>query len=123
MSYMRGARACLILVACCSSALPATAKEILLINGKIFTGNPQSPYAESVSVRDGKNVAVGNRFDVKASVQGDAQVVDLGGKTLLPGLIDSHVHAIYGGIGLLSADAQDKISDVAAYVSSVAGKS
>lgn len=114
MSSMRLARACLILVACCSSALPTTAKEILLINGKIFTGNPQSPYAESVSVRDGKIVAVGNRFDVKASVQGDAQVVDLGGKTLLPGLIDSHVHAIYGGIGLLSADAQDKISDVAA---------
>lgn len=114
MSSMRLARACLILVACSSAAVSAATNEILLINGKIFTGNPQSPYAESVSIRDGKFVAVGNRFDVKASVQGDAKVVDLGGKTLLPGLIDSHVHAIYGGIGLLSADAQDMIRDVAA---------
>lgn len=114
MSSMRLARACLILLACSTAAVSAATNEILLINGKIFTGNPQSPYAESVSIRDGKIIAVGNRFDVKASVQGDAKVVDLGGKTLLPGLIDSHVHAIYGGIGLLSADAQDKIGDVAA---------
>lgn len=116
MSSMRLSRACLILLACCSAALPVAAKETLLINGKIFTGNSQSPYAESVSIRDGKIVAVGNRFDVKASVGGDAQVVDLGGKTLLPGLIDSHVHAIYGGMGLLSADAQDKVRDVSELV-------
>jgi predicted amidohydrolase YtcJ len=114
MSSTRFARACLIVAFGCSAAVSATAKDILLINGKVFTGNAQQPYAESVSIRAGKIVAVGNRFDVKASVAGDAQVVDLGGKTLLPGLIDSHVHAIYGGIGMLSADAQDKIRDVGA---------
>ncbi len=112
MSSMRVARVCLIIAACCSGALAASANEVLLVNGKVFTGNPQSPYAESVSIRDGKIVAVGNRFDVKASVGDSAQVVDLGGKTLLPGLIDSHVHAIYGGIGLISADAQDQIHDL-----------
>ena len=87
----------------------AAATEIVFDNGKVFTGNPAAPYAESVAIRDGRILAVGNRFDVQASVHEDAQHIDLGGKTLLPGLIDSHVHAIDGGVGLLSADVQDKI--------------
>jgi len=112
MSSLRVVRIGLCLAACAAAAFTASAafaSELLLVNGKIFTGNSQSPYAESVAIRDGKIVAVGNRLAVKASIGGNAQVVDLGGKTLLPGLIDSHIHAVYGGIGLLSADAQDQI--------------
>ena len=112
MSSSRVARVVLILAVCAGGALTASAalaNELLLVNGKVFTGNPQSPYAESVAIRDGRIVAVGNRLAVKASVGAGAQVIDLDGKTLLPGLIDSHVHAVYGGIGLLSADAQDQI--------------
>ncbi len=90
----------------------AFAKDQILVNGHIFTSNAQQPYAEAVSVRDGKIVAVGSRHDVAASVAGDAAVTDLGGKMLLPGLIDSHVHAVYGGIGLLSADAKNEIADI-----------
>ena len=43
-----------------------------------------------------------------------------GGKTLLPGLIDSHAHAVYGGVGLLSADAKNHIADVDALAAFVA---
>lgn len=112
MSSSRITRAGLILAVCVAGAFTASAalaSELLLVNGKVFTANAQSPYAEAVAIRDGRIVAVGNRLAVKASVGGSAQLVDLGGKTLLPGLIDSHVHAVYGGIGLLSADAQDQI--------------
>lgn len=101
----------------CAALLPlgaAFAKDQILVNGHIFTANPQQPYADAVSVRDGKIVAVGNRGDVTASVGADAEVTDLGGKTMLPGLIDSHVHAMFGGIGLLSADAKNELADVAA---------
>ena len=56
----------------------ALAQERVLVNGKIFTGNPQQPYAEAVSIRGGKIVAVGSRHEVDASIGGDAQVVDLG---------------------------------------------
>jgi predicted amidohydrolase YtcJ len=90
----------------------AFAKDQILANGHIFTANAEQPYAEAVSIRDGKIVAVGNRRDVAASVSPDAQVTDLGGKTMLPGLIDSHIHAVFGGIGLLSADAKNDLANV-----------
>lgn len=99
----------------CAALFPlgaAFAKDQILVNGHIFTSNAQQPYADAVSVRDGKIVAVGNRGDVKASVGADAAVTDLGGKTLLPGLIDSHVHAVFGGIGLLSADAKNDLANI-----------
>ena len=98
----------------------AFARDQVLVNGHIFTSNPQQPYAEAVSVRDGRIVAVGNRAAAAASVGYDAEVTDLGGQTLLPGLIDSHVHAVFGGIGLLSADARSDLADVDALEAFVA---
>ncbi|MEP6885297.1 MAG: amidohydrolase [Gammaproteobacteria bacterium] len=112
-----------ILVINCAVLLPLTAsaaQDRILVNGKIFTANPQQPYAEAVSIRDGKILAVGNRHNVDASVGSDAEVIDLGGKTLLPGLIDSHVHAVYGGVGLLSADAKNHIANMDALAAFVA---
>lgn len=110
----------LLLCFACVAPGAAIAKDQLLVNGHLFTANPQQPYAEAVSVRDGKILAVGNREVVAASVGADAVVTDLGGQTLLPGLIDSHVHAVFGGIGLLSADAKSDLADVAALEAFVA---
>ncbi|MEP6547840.1 MAG: amidohydrolase [Gammaproteobacteria bacterium] len=107
----------------CAGLLPLAASgapDRILVNGKIFTANPQQPYAEAVSIRDGKILAVGNRHDVDASVGGGAQIIDLDGKTLLPGLIDSHIHAVYGGVGLLSADAKNDIANIDALEAFVA---
>jgi predicted amidohydrolase YtcJ len=98
----------------------AFAEDQLLVNAHVFTANPEQPYAEAVSVRDGKIVAVGGRDAVAASVGADAVVTDLGGRTLLPGLIDSHAHAVFGGIGLLSADAKGDLADVDALEAFVA---
>ena len=96
------------------------AGELVLVNAHVFTANPLQPYAEAVSVRDGRIVAVGSRGEAVASVGADAVVTDLGGKMLLPGLIDSHVHAVFGGIGLLSADAKNEIADIDALEAFVA---
>ena len=121
MSSIRGTRALLIAAGCAAlSFQTALAQDRIFVNGHIFTANPQQPYAEAVSIRGGKILAVGNRRDVDASVGSDARVVDLGGKTLLPGLIDSHVHAVEGGVSLLSADAKNEISDMAALETFVA---
>ena len=98
----------------------ALGKDLVLVNGHIFTANPLQPYAEAVSVRDGRIVAVGSRREAIASVGADAEVTDLGGQTLLPGLIDSHVHAVFGGISLLSADAKSDIADMDALEAFVA---
>ncbi len=112
-----------IVLSVCAAFLPlsaSAAQDRILVNGKIFTANPQQPYAEAVSIRDGKILAVGTRHDVDVSVGAGAQIIDLGGKTLLPGLIDSHVHAVYGGVGLLSADAKNNIASIDALEAFVA---
>ena len=85
------------------------AKEKVFYNVKIFTANTKKPYAEAVAVRDDKIVAVGNYDEVKKTVSAGAMQIDLGGKFLLPGFIDSHEHAIYGGDGLTHANAFDSV--------------
>ena len=58
------------------------------INGHLLTMAEDQPTAEALLVDDGDIVAVGSSADVPAQVSDDTEVVDLGGKTLLPGFID-----------------------------------
>lgn len=62
------------------------------INGHLLTMAEDQPTAEALLVDDGDIVAVGSSADVLAQVSDDTEVVDLGGKTLLPGFIDPHSH-------------------------------
>jgi predicted amidohydrolase YtcJ len=86
-----------------------SAGERILFHAKIFTGDPENPYAEAVSIRGDKIVAVGTLPEVLKSVSAGAERVDLDGKTLFPGFIDSHSHSIDGGLSLIGADATDKV--------------
>lgn len=89
-----------------------SSNERVLFNAKIFTADPQNPYAEAVAIRGGKIVAVGNLPEVLKSVSSSAERVDLDGKSLFPGFIDSHSHSIDGGLSLIGADATDKVSSL-----------
>ena len=82
--------------------------EKILYNGKIFTASSPTT-AEAISIKDDKIIAVGNLSTVKASVSDKAQWIDLQGKCLLPGLIDSHNHALSGGESLMSATTNDEL--------------
>jgi predicted amidohydrolase YtcJ len=84
-------------------------RDRIFFNGKIFTGDPQAPYAEALSLRGDKILAVGNLPEVALSVSANAQRVDLHGKSLFPGFIDSHSHSMDGGMNLISADATDAV--------------
>jgi predicted amidohydrolase YtcJ len=86
--------------------------ERIFFRGKIFTGDPQSPYAEAVVIRGEKIVAVGSLPEVVKSASADAEHIDLEGKSLFPGFIDSHSHSIDGGLGLISADASEKVTSL-----------
>jgi predicted amidohydrolase YtcJ len=88
------------------------AQERLLVNAKVFTANPLHPYSEAVALRDNKIVAVGSRAEAAASLGASAEIIDLAGKTLLPGLIDSHNHAIDGGVTLITVDAPETLATV-----------
>jgi predicted amidohydrolase YtcJ len=95
-----------------SSALWAQGDERVFFHAKIFTADPEHPYAEAVAIRGGQIVAVGSAPEVTKSVSATAERIDLDGKSLFPGFIDSHSHSIDGGLGLIAADATDKVSSL-----------
>jgi predicted amidohydrolase YtcJ len=82
----------------------------IFFHAKIFTADPQDPYAEAVAIRGDTILAVGNLTEVAKSASATAERIDLEGKTLFPGFIDSHSHSIDGGLGLIAADASEKVS-------------
>ena len=103
----------LLLCSCIPCAVFAgVADERVLYNGKIFTGEHGHPYAEAVAIRGDKIVAVGNRVEVSKAMATGAEMIDLKGNFLMPGLIDSHCHAVDGGLSLIAADIGENVSSV-----------
>lgn len=86
-----------------------TPGEQIFFHAKVFTGDPENPYAEAVAIRGDKVVAVGNLAEVSKAASANAERIDLDGKTLFPGFIDSHSHSIDGGLTLTGADITDKV--------------
>ena len=68
--------------------------DLVVLNGKIVTVSPQSSIVEAAAVREGRFVAVGANSKVKKLVGDRTRVIDARGKTVVPGLIETHVHAI-----------------------------
>lgn len=88
------------------------ATDLVLLNGKIFTADRSQPKVQAIAVQDGKVLKVGSDAQIKALIESGTQVIDLGGKTLMPGLIDSHSHAIFGGLEMASANMEDEVVDL-----------
>jgi predicted amidohydrolase YtcJ len=83
--------------------------ERIFFHAKVFTADAQNPYAEAVAIRGDTILAVGNLPEVVKSASANAERIDLEGKSLFPGFIDSHSHSIDGGLALISADASEKV--------------
>jgi predicted amidohydrolase YtcJ len=69
------------------------AADSVFVNGKIYTVNKKQPWAEGVAIKDGKFIKVGTDEEIKGLISEKTEVIDLGGKFAMPGLIDAHVHA------------------------------
>ena len=82
-----------VLAAAPSTVLAQNADAVLL-NGKIVTLDAATPIAEALAVRDGRIVAVGRSAEIRALAGPATKVIELAGRTVIPGLIDSHMHAI-----------------------------
>ena len=89
-----------------------SANERIFYNAQVFTAEPINPYASAVAIRGDKIIAVGSLADVEKNVSPTAERIDLQGKALFPGFIDSHSHSMMGGMGLISADASDKLRTI-----------
>ncbi len=74
--------------------------DLVLKNGKIVTVNPQDKIAEAVAVKDGKIVCTGSSGELASLVDNDSTVIDLEGKTVTPGFVESHCHPSMAGLNL-----------------------
>ncbi|HID9469352.1 TPA: amidohydrolase [Serratia liquefaciens] len=71
---------------------------LIITNGKFHTVDREAPTAQAVAIRDGKFLSVGSENDVMQHAGPETQVIDLHGHTAVPGLNDSHLHLIRGGL-------------------------
>jgi len=70
---------------------------LIVTNAKVVTVDTQRRQATAFAVRDGKFVAVGDDAEMAAQRGEKTRVIDAGGHTVIPGLNDSHAHAVRGG--------------------------
>jgi predicted amidohydrolase YtcJ len=77
----------------------AQGPDIIFINGKVVTVNQDFEVVEAVAVKGGRITAVGSSEEIRGLASALTQVVDFGGKTVLPGFNDNHIHFGPGGGG------------------------
>lgn len=98
-SFQRFAEFCTVLAA---FALPGTAfsSDTLLVHGHIYTGNPKAPWAQALAVTGTRIDAVGTDEEILTQRQAKTEVIDLRGRTVIPGISDSHAHLWFGAMAL-----------------------
>jgi predicted amidohydrolase YtcJ len=98
-----------LLLAACRSPSPSApnptqgGSAIVLRGGAIWTGDPAKPTAEAIALVDDRIVAVGTTAEVEAAARaagGIARTIELGGRRVVPGFIDAHIHIMGGGLSL-----------------------
>jgi predicted amidohydrolase YtcJ len=106
-------------------AVDAPDSATLFYDAHVFTAEPDAPYAEAVAIRGDRIVAVGALASVEKAAGANARRVDLGGRFLMPGMIDAHAHPIGsrnvlgGGTSLVQASFTDigkPLSDLVSFV-------
>lgn len=78
--------------------------DLILINGKVYTMDKEQPIAEGVAVKDNRIVKVGSTEELLVLKEKDTKIIDLEGKTLVPGFNDSHMHLVNYGYSLIQVD-------------------
>ncbi len=76
-----------------------THPDLILYNAKIYTVEPAQPWVQAVAIRQHQRIAIGDTAEVLALAGPTTQLLDLGGKLVLPGLCDAHIHFIDWSLG------------------------
>ncbi len=93
-----------------ASIAGAQAPDLIVTNARIYTVDQNRPVVDAMAIRDGKIVATGPARLVTAMKGPSTQVLDLEGKTVIPGMIDAHVHLMALGQGLRTVDLRGSTS-------------
>ena len=78
--------------------------DMVISNGIIYTIDDFNPLAEAVAIREGKIIAVGSEYAVGTYIGSETKILDLNGKTMVPGLIEGHGHFMGMGYAKMRLD-------------------
>jgi predicted amidohydrolase YtcJ len=116
--HVRAMKIFSLFLALCSAALAREPASTVFVNGNIYTMNERQPRVEAIAMKGDRIVFVGSNDDAKKYQTPDARTIDLAGKTVVPGLTDSHCHIF--GIGerelTLNLEGTDTLEDFLAKV-------
>ena len=74
--------------------------DLIVVHGRVYTENPKQPWAQAVAIQHGKIVAVGDDPEIERMRGTGTKVINAGGKLVLPGFVDCHIHFIDGAFSL-----------------------
>jgi predicted amidohydrolase YtcJ len=94
--------AVLLLLSGCTGG--RTAADAVIVNARVYTVNASQPWAEAVALRKGRILAVGTAKSVSHHKGPETLVIDAGGRLVLPGFMDSHIHFVSGSASLAKVD-------------------
>ncbi len=109
----------MVILALVATAPVAAQDDVLVLtNARVWTGDTDAPWASAVAVHQGRVLAVGDDASVRAAAGPDATVESLGGRLVVPGLIDTHTHFARAGQLLLGVTLLE-VADEAALITAV----
>src|SRR2546421_1709146 len=74
--------------------------DIIVVHGHVYTENPKQPWAQAVAIYRGKIVAIGDDPEIERRRGMGTKVINAGGKLVLPGFVDCHIHFMDGSLSL-----------------------
>jgi len=111
---LRSALQLFLLIALAATALAATLAaqvtplaDIVLVHARIYTVNARQPWAEALAIRGGNIVAVGTEPQIQKYRGPSTRVIDAGGRLVLPGFTDCHIHFMNGSLSLQRINVED----------------
>lgn len=107
MKYIQTAGIVLLCLMACGWAQRKPAADLIIVHAKVWTVDKSHPTAQGVAILGGLIVAVGTDSEIEAWRGLGTRVIDAGGKLLLPGFNDSHVHFVDGGMQLENVQLND----------------
>ncbi|MDA0206231.1 MAG: amidohydrolase [Acidobacteria bacterium] len=73
--------------------------DLVLLGGKVFTGDSTRPFAEAIAVLGDRVLAVGTAAEIEALTDGHTQRIELAGRVVIPGIYDAHFHSLMTPVG------------------------
>jgi predicted amidohydrolase YtcJ len=95
------------------ASMLASPADILLVNARIVTLDKTSSITEALAIDAGRITATGSADEIRKLAGAATRIIDLGGRTVIPGLIDSHIHSIRAGFHYASEVQWDGATSIA----------